>query len=238
MVGRKNMNNDRENHAPSLLIATRGFYRRRLTFCAPLLIAMIVPVAPVLAGEMGNAAPVDLKKGESLAKQMCVACHTDDGSHGVPLIPIIQGQRANYLVKQLTDFKSGARVNAVMESLVGSLRDEDMRNVAGYFSGLAPVEVKPPKNVDLAAAGREIYALGIPGKSVPACVACHEPSSPAMTAESPVLSGQRQDYIKLQLANFRAGSRKNSELMTQMALHLSDEEIQSIGAYVESAKNK
>ena len=76
----------------------------------------------------------DLNKGQAISTQVCGACHTADGSRGSPANPILQGQHADYLVKQLTEFKSGKRKNAIMAGMSATLSDEDMKHVAAFYA--------------------------------------------------------------------------------------------------------
>ena len=97
------------------------------------LITCLMFVGSTCAIGAQEAAPVskpDLVKGESTSKNVCAACHTNDGSRGSPTYPILQGQHPEYLVKQLTEFKSGKRANAIMTGMAAALSDADMKNVA------------------------------------------------------------------------------------------------------------
>src|SRR5262245_36458031 len=84
-----------------------------------------------LANEAPAAAPKpDLAKGGAISAQTCGACHTADGSRGAATNPILQGQHAEYLAKQLQDFKEGKRKNPVMQGMAAPLSAEDIKNVA------------------------------------------------------------------------------------------------------------
>src|SRR5450631_10834 len=88
----------------------------------------------VSAQDPAPAAKPDLAKGEATSKNVCAACHTNDGSRGSPAYPILQGQHPEYLVKQLTEFKSGKRTNAIMGGMAATLSEADMNNVAAYYA--------------------------------------------------------------------------------------------------------
>src|ERR1700712_4247720 len=87
----------------------------------------------VMADEAKGPAKPDLAKGAAISATVCAACHTSDGSRGVPTNPILQGQHADYLVKQLAEFKSGKRDNPIMKPMASMLSDDDMRNVAAFY---------------------------------------------------------------------------------------------------------
>jgi cytochrome c553 len=176
------------------------------------------------------AAKPDPAKGGVISANVCVACHTNDGSRGSPANPILQGQSADYIVKQLGDFKSGKRENAIMKGMASSLSASDMANVAAFY---ASKEAKPgfAKNKDLAAAGEKVYRGGVAERSVPACAACHGPSGAGIPAQYPRLGGQHADYVEAQLLAFRSGARHNNPAMSEVAAKLSDREIKALADY-------
>lgn len=192
---------------------------------------MVLSAGAALAS--GTAAPAkpDLAKGQAISTQVCAACHTADGSRGSPANPILQGQHADYLGKQLHEFKSGKRANAVMSGMVAALSEEDMRNVAAFY---ASKQAKPgfAKNKELVLLGEKIYRGGIAERQVPACAGCHSPSGAGIPAQYPRLSGQHSDYTEAQLTSFRAGTRANSPQMVAIAAKMSDREIKAVADYI------
>jgi cytochrome c553 len=184
-----------------------------------------------LAAEPAKTAKPDLAAGEATATQVCVACHAVDGSRGAPSFPILQGQHPEYLVKQLTEFKSGKRKNAVMQGFAANLSDADMRNVAAFFASKKAKEGFAT-NKDTVALGEKIFRGGIAAKSVPACAGCHSPNGAGIPAQYPRLSGQHSDYTKAQLTAFRQGDRTNSAQMTTISANLSDKEIAALSDYI------
>ena len=177
------------------------------------------------------AAKPDLVKGAAISAQVCAACHTADGSRGSPANPILQGQHAEYLVKQLTEFKAGKRVNPIMAGMAGMLSDDDMKNVAAFY---ASKQAKPgfAKNKDSVVLGEKIYRGGIAAKQVPACAGCHSPTGAGIPAQYPRLGGQHADYAEAQLVGFRSGARANSAQMSSIAARMSDLEIKAVADYV------
>ena len=91
-----------------------------------------------MAATPAPAAKPDLAKGQAISTQVCAACHTADGSRGAPANPIIAGQHPEYLLKQLQEFKSGKRKNAVMSGMVAALSEDDMRQWHVEFERLSP----------------------------------------------------------------------------------------------------
>jgi cytochrome c553 len=185
------------------------------------------------AGAAGTQAPAkaDLVKGQAIATQVCVACHTADGSRGSPANPILAGQHADYLVKQLVEFKEGKRKNAVMSGMVAALTPEDMKNVAAFY---ASKTAKPgfAKDKTLVALGEKIYRGGISDRAIPACAACHSPNGAGLPAQYPRLAGQHSDYTELQLNTFRSGARANNAPMVAIAAKMNDREIKAVSDYI------
>lgn len=178
-----------------------------------------------------KAAKPDLAAGEAKATTVCAACHTADGSRGMPAYPILQGQHPEYLVKQLTEFKEGKRKNAIMGGMAAALSPEDMRNVAAFYASKKAKD-GVAKNPTLVALGEKIYRGGIAKKGVPACAGCHSPNGAGLPAQYPRLAGQHSDYIKAQLTSFRQGERMNSAQMSVIGANLSDKEIEALSDYM------
>ena len=195
------------------------------------LIISALAAGSVWAAESKAPAAPDLAKGQALSEQVCGACHTADGSRGAPANPILQGQHAAYLVKQLREFKEGKRNNAVMKGFATALSDDDMRNVAAFY---ASKKAKPgaAKNKDTIRLGEQIYRGGIADKQVAACAACHGPTGAGIPDQYPRLGAQHADYIESQMVGFRAGTRANSAQMTAIAAKLSDVEIKAVSDYI------
>ncbi|MES2957784.1 MAG: c-type cytochrome [Pseudomonadota bacterium] len=188
-------------------------------------------VAPALAASPPAATKPDLAKGQAISTQVCAACHTADGSRGSPANPIIAGQHPEYLVKQLQEFKSGKRNNAIMKGFASTLSDEDMKNVAAFYAGKG---AKPgfAKNKDSVKLGEKIYRAGIADKAVPACAGCHSPNGAGIPAQYPRIGGQHGDYTEAQLVAFRGGARGNSVQMNSIAEKMSDREVKAVADYI------
>jgi cbb3-type cytochrome c oxidase subunit III len=185
-----------------------------------------------MADEAKGPAKPDLAKGGTISASVCAACHTADGSRGIPTNPILQGQHADYIVKQLTEFKAGKRDNAVMKPMASTLSDDDMRNVAAFYASKTakPGKSKNPATVAL---GEKIWRGGIAEKSVPACAGCHGPTGAGVPSQYARLGGQHAEYVSSQLTLFRSGKRANSPQMTTIAARMSDAEIAAVSDYVE-----
>jgi cytochrome c553 len=187
--------------------------------------------ASVKAAEAVPAAKPDLAKGEAISTNVCVSCHSNDGSRGSPANPIIQGQHPEYLVKQLAEFKAGQRNNPIMRGIAATLSPDDMKNVAAFYATKQP---KPgfAKSKDSVKLGEQIYRGGIADRDIPACAGCHSPAGGGIPAQYPRLAGQHADYAEAQLVAFRAAARNNSATMVGIAAKMSDREIKAVADYI------
>jgi len=97
------------------------------------LISLVVAasVAATLAATGARAA--NIEAGKAKAKEVCAACHGEDGNSQVPDYPKLSGQHRDYLAKALRDYKSGLRKNAIMAGFAGALSKDDIENLAAYF---------------------------------------------------------------------------------------------------------
>jgi cytochrome c553 len=202
---------------------------------ASLILAALLAVSAPLTHAQGSAAKApakpDLAAGEAKFTAQCAACHGADGNSGSPANPKLAQQHPEYLLKQLKEFKSGVRKNAIMQGLAAGLSEEDMKNIAFW---LATKKSKPgfAKDKDLVALGERIYRGGIADRQVAACAGCHNPTGAGNPAQYPRLSGQHADYTAAQLTAYRDGVRGNSLQMSQVAAKLNDREIRALADYV------
>jgi len=181
----------------------------------------------------GPAAKGDPAKAQEIVAKVCAACHASDGNSATPIYPVLAAQSPEYLYKQLTEFKSGARRNATMAPNVANLSDQDMRNLAAYYAMQQP-KPRPAKDAALAAEGQRIYRGGNAGSGVPACIACHGPAGAGIPVQFPRLAGQHAKYTALQLKNFRSGDRHNDggKMMQAIARKMTDREMLAVAEYI------
>lgn len=182
-------------------------------------------------GAAGPTTKPDIAKGEAIANAVCLACHTVDGSRGLPANPILKGQHPEYLVKQLHEFKSGKRENAIMRGFASTLSDQDMVNVAAYYAS-KPTPPGAARNKETVLLGERIYRGGIADRQIPACAGCHSPNGAGIPAQYPRLGGQHAEYTEAQLIAFRSGQRANSAQMMGIAAKMNDREIKAVSDYI------
>jgi cytochrome c553 len=94
-------------------------------------------------GVQNRAEAGDAKAGRQKAESVCAVCHGVDGLAKIPEAPNLAGQNENYLIAQLTAFKSGERKNEMMSVVSQDLSDAEIENLAAYYSGIE-VSVKTP----------------------------------------------------------------------------------------------
>ena len=179
------------------------------------------------ASAQGNAAAGEGKVA------LCATCHGAGGNSQIPENPNLAGQNANYIVKQLTDYKSGARENLTMTAMVGTLSDQDMQDIAAYYaSQQLEISGAEPDAIEL---GETLYRAGNREISVAACTACHSPTGQGNgPAGFPSLSGQHSTYTLTQLKAFRSGERGNdlNGMMRTVVERLTDRELEALANYV------
>lgn len=179
----------------------------------------------------------DAAKAQSIANQVCAACHAADGNSIAPANPKIAGQFPEYLHKQLADFKSQggkkpARPSPIMQGMVANLSDADMKGLAAFYAGQ---KLKPAAaaNKELATLGQRLWRGGNTASGVPACAGCHGPAGAGMPSQYPRIAGQYAEYIAGQLKAFKEGSRANDPngMMRGVVARMTDREIQAVAEY-------
>lgn len=207
---------------------------------------IVVSAALVLSGQIfAETAPAasssdkgDAAKGEQIATQVCASCHNADGNSMIPINPSLAGQHAEYITKQLNDFKAqgdkpAQRENPVMGAMVAPLSAEDMKNLATYYARQTP---KPggAKDKELAEEGEKIYRGGNLETNVPACSGCHSPNGSGLPPVYPRLAGQHADYTAAQLRAFRTEERANdaNKVMHAIATRMSEKEMQAVSEFI------
>ena len=185
---------------------------------ATLSIACALLASPAAA--QGNA-----ERGAKLA-YTCQGCHGIEGyrnAYPSYRVPKLGGQKAAYLVAALQGYRDGSREHPTMQAQASSMSDEDMQDLAAYFSSVA--------NETVAAGGSE--TAGIEAAST--CVACHGQNGISVSPNWPTLAGQYEDYLRHALNQYRDGTRKNA-VMAQMAAPLTDEDVRLLASYYAGLK--
>lgn len=180
----------------------------------------------------------DLAKGQTIASQLCAACHGTDGNSPTPANPNLAGHTAEYLEKQMHNFKAvqgkkPERENAIMAGMVANLSPGDMRNVAAYFASQKP-KGGASRSRELAFVGQKLYRAGNAATGLPACAGCHGPNGAGVPAQYPRLAGQYAEYTAAQLKAFHDNQRANdgNRMMRSIAAKMSDAEMRAVSDYI------
>ena len=184
------------------------------------------------------AMPAQAASGGSPAKGQtkaaaCAGCHGVDGNGGAdPVWPRLAGQDADYIAKQLADFKSGARKDPIMAGMAAPLSARDMKDIGAHYASLKP-KADAAKSADLAKLGEKLYRGGNAKTGVSACMSCHGPSGHGIPPRYPRVSAQSTAYIEKQMLAFKSGARANDgDIMTRIAFRMSEHEIKAIADYM------
>ena len=195
--------------------------------------ATTIRVAATLALALAVSATATAQDAKTKAA-VCSACHGPDGNSVNPDWPKLAGQHSEYLVSQLQAFKAGQRKNANMNPMAAPLSDQDMADIASYFSAQS-VKIG---SIEAAAAapGAALYRGGNKATGVPACMACHGPNGAGNpTAKMPSLRGQHAKYTVTQLKAYKSGERANGQasIMNTIAARLTAAEMEQVAAFLE-----
>jgi cytochrome c553 len=179
---------------------------------------------------LAKSNPDAVQRGGVLATR-CAGCH----NASQVVAPLLSGQDAAFVYKQLSDFQSGARTNVIMTSIVKGLTDRDMRDLAQYFASSGNLISGNAKGI-----GSEppIVAHGNPTKNVVSCAVCH--GGVDHKAGAPFLQGLSASYLSAQLDAFATGQRHNDsgEQMRNIARNLTKTEINDAAAYYAGLKGQ
>jgi cytochrome c553 len=168
---------------------------------------------------------------EDIANRRCNSCHGAGGVGTNPLFPKLAGQNADYLSRQMQNFRSGLRKGPVMYYQLSDLTTENVAALAKYYSALPRPAVLSGQN-RLEAVGKEIFGRGIEDRGMPACARCHGDDGRG-SGVMPRLAAQHASYIAAQLQHFQEGTRAAGQTPEHpVADALSDEETLAVSRYI------
>jgi cytochrome c553 len=205
---------------------------------------IVIILASILITSLSNPilAVGDAEAGQAKSAT-CMGCHGLAGNSTIPNFPKLAGQGEAYIVKQLQYFKSGERKNAMMAGVALSLSDQDMEDIAAYYSIQTISENSAQGSEKMIELGRKIYVGGKMDTQTTACIACHGPKGKGIpTAGFPSVAAQHADYTSSQLKAFRQysinqqtdsdGVERVNEMMNNVAMGLTNEEIDALSQYI------
>ncbi len=188
-----------------------------------------------LAGVAGGAGAQAQEEAEARARKIiggsCFLCHGSDGESASEVFPRLAAQNADYIAKQLDNFKSGRRQSTAMASMVANLSPEDMAAL-GRFYASRPAHHEPPRDAALAAVGQYVYHQGNRFSGVPACASCHGKEG-AGSDSLPRLAGQYAAYLDNQLKLFHKRERTNDNaVMHTVVEKMTSLEMAAVSEYL------
>jgi len=172
---------------------------------------------------------------KTLAEQVCSNCHNVDGNSINPTFPKLAEQQQEYIIGQLTMFRSHHRDDPpgfeYMWGISRSLTDAQIKGLAKYFSSQKSVPLAPG-NPKLAAIGKQIFHDGLPAKGVPPCASCHGDHGQG-NGLFPRIAYQHADYVIKQLNVFqRTNERPDGVVMKTITHSLDHKNMEAVAAYL------
>lgn len=202
--------------------------RKHLAFAA-----MLLSVAATSAGAQN--APDVQKAAEEKAVNLCSTCHGPRGISTSPEFPILAAQRKGYLEAQIDAFRKRTRAEKdahdFMWGIAGNLDEAIIGGIADYYAAQPPAPGRSDDPI-LVAKGKELFDKGVPGRGIPACMACHGADATG-SADFPRLAGQHAKYVVKQL-NYIQSLVRAAPVMHGIVKDLTPTEIQALAAYVQS----
>ncbi|MGB4359599.1 MAG: c-type cytochrome [Rhodoferax sp.] len=189
-------------------------------------------IASLLALSMGASwAQADQARAQKIVMGSCFLCHGENGESASEVFPKLAGQHADYIAKQLDNFKTGKRKSTAMADMSGRLTADEMLALGQYFES-KPAAPEAVKDTDLAAVGRYIFHTGNTYSGVPACASCHGKDGFG-TVNLPRLAGQYASYIETQLTLFNQRERTNDNaVMHAIVSKMTPLEMAAVAAYI------
>lgn len=210
------------------ICSAAGLPQRMATVAAPEQTGRLSEVV-LTSSTLSRSSQEAIGRGATLA-QRCAICHGPTGISRADS-PNLAGQYAAVIYKELHDFRSGARTNAVMSPFAVNLTDQEIADLSMYYAYLPrlpayhPTPQLPRPN---------IVIFGAPMRGIAPCGSCH--GSLDNKIGSPWLEGQSEAYMKAQLQAFASGERRNdiSQQMRNIARAMTPQEIEQAAAYYAS----
>ena len=157
--------------------------------------------------------------------QPCFACHGPQGNSQNPEYPVLAGQTWRYTYIELKDFKEGRRSDPQMSPMAANLSREDMILLGQFFAAQKPLPIKFQADAAKVEAGRKVSDAVL-------CPMCHLGGFVGQN-DIPRVAGQWPQYVKKQLADFKARRRTNDAgNMTSVSATLSDADIENLSHYI------
>ena len=188
-------------------------------------------VSALCVGSLVAAEKVDLARAEEIVSGRCFLCHGLEGESASPVFPRLAGQHADYVARQLADFKSGKRASETMKPQVEDLTPAEMKALGQFFEAKV-VGPRKARDAELLSVGKYIFERGNQFSGLAACASCHGPKGLG-TPQLPRLAGQHPRYIEDQLKQFNKRERTNDNaVMHTIASKLTELETHAVAEYI------
>ena len=188
-------------------------------------------LAALMPQALAAAGAADQQRAAAIVAERCSLCHGKGGDSASPVYPRLAGQHAEYVARQLADFKSGKRKSETMQPQAEPLTPEEMAALGAYFEQ-RKASGRPARDGELVAVGKYVFDQGNRFSGVPACASCHGPKGLG-TAQLPRLAGQHPRYVEDQLKQFNKRERTNDNaIMHTVASKLSELETHAVAEYI------
>ncbi|MCW8889191.1 MAG: cytochrome c4 [Sedimenticola sp.] len=169
-------------------------------------------------------------RAKQIVTEKCYLCHGLEGESSSAIYPRLAGQHAEYIAKQLADFKAGRR-KGTMNEMAADLTEEEMAALGSYFAAKPPQSHRV-RDKEFEAVGYYLYHKGNAYSGVAACKSCHGEKGKG-TQSLPRLAGQHKRYLVSQLQDFNKRNRTNDNaVMHSIASKLTEFEIQALSNYI------
>lgn len=208
--------------------------------------AMAAPIsaeAPEDDAASADTTPAAPATVEEIASGVCAGCHNADGNSVIPMNPILAGQHAEYITKQLMDFKATGdeppkRNSPVMSAMVATLSQEDMKALGAYYAKQKATPSSIAADEKLVEAGKVLYHGGNLGDEIPACASCHGPTGAGIPPHYPAIAGQHAEYTMMQLELFNKAERggDDNNVMQKVLTRMNPLEKRAVSAYISTMR--
>jgi cytochrome c553 len=202
-------------------MSAKSFFIVQVLAASALFAAVVAVTSPAAA----QAAPPVKPPGIA---QTCTACHGAKGISSTRNTPSLAGQPDIFTQYQLVFMRDGGRQPGVMQAVVKNLTDDNIRDLGAYYAALPAPPALATKS-EVAIDTEKVTGL----LTSRHCDSCHKPDF-AGQGESARLAGQRPEYLKKALIDFRTGVRRGRGMgaMIEVSVTLHEQEIDMIAAYL------
>jgi cytochrome c553 len=180
----------------------------------------------VLTRAMTRADTGSAGRGATLALN-CTMCHGAQGM-SVSNSPNLAGQYPEVVIKQLHDYRSGQRLNPVMQALARGLSDQDIQDLAAYYASLPKSRTAPTTYDESLPA---LVRVGDPLRNIAPCISCH--GGVDQKLGTPWIEGMPKAYLVAQLEAFATGQRRNDAhgQMRNVVRAMTAQEVEQVATF-------